>query len=84
MFGIPKTILLFESCLIVFKTSTFSFGIDFTLVVISGGDRAQDNDTAGLLIAPDGTEWHQLTLGEHSSGRFLQQSILIESSGPSR
>ena len=34
------------------------------------------------MIAPDGREWHQLTPGEHSSGRLLQQNILIKSSGP--
>ena len=46
---------------------------------ISGGDVAQNHDTAGL----DGIEWHQLTLGEYSSERFSQQNILMGSSDPS-
>ena len=50
---------------------------------ISGDNVTQNYDTVGLLIDPDGTERHQITPGEHSSGRFLQQNILIESSGPS-
>ena len=48
---------------------------------ISSGDVAQDDDIVGQLIAPDGTEWNQLTLGEHSSGRFSHQNILRESYG---
>ena len=35
-----------------------------------------------ILTAPDGKEWNQITLGNRSSGRFLQQNILREASGP--
>ena len=41
---------------------------------ISGGDVAQNDDTVGLLITPDGTKWHQLTPGKHSSGRFWERN----------
>ena len=52
--------------------------------LISGsGDVAQNDDTVGHLIAPDGTKWHQLNPGEHSFGRFSKQNVLLVSSGPS-
>ena len=38
---------------------------------ISSGDVPQDDDTVGQLIAPDGTERIQLTLGELFSGKIF-------------
>ena len=35
-----------------------------------------------VLIAPDGTEWLQITSADSSVGRCLQQNILKETSGP--
>ena len=35
-----------------------------------------------VLIAPDGTKWLQITSGDSSLGRYSQQNILRETSGP--
>ena len=35
-----------------------------------------------ILIAPDGTEWLQITCSDSSVGRCSQQNILKETSGP--
>ena len=51
---------------------------------ISGGYVAQNDDTTSWPTdSSDAIEWHQLTPGEHSSGRFWQQNFLIKSSDPS-